>query len=289
MPGKKEKQGFVIARAEQMGLCSGSRRAIKLVEEAAAKNGEITSLGAIVHNPDVVNELIIKGVHPADSLDKIKSNTVAVTSHGVGPDIIAALKTRKKQIVDTTCPNVQNTQHTVKELVDNGFQVIIFGDASHPEVKGLAAWANNQAIITIDSKELNKVKLPKYLGIISQTTQSLNKYTDFVKDIFTTALPDIKELRVYNTLCKETIRRQDAALELAKKSDVVIVIGGLKSANTRRLADICSEVTETHLIETAGEIDPAWLKGKKNIGITAGASTPDATIQKVIDRLESLR
>jgi 4-hydroxy-3-methylbut-2-enyl diphosphate reductase len=283
------KAGFEIKKAELMGFCSGVRRAIKIIERAAAENGSISSLGAVVHNQDVVNRLEKKGVHLVKELDKISGNLVAITSHGVGPDTIEELNKRNKQIVDTTCTNVQNAQHIARELADNDFQVIIFGEAVHPEVKGLMNWAGHNALVTMNSKDILKLNRPLQIGIISQTTQSRNKYENFVKEVFSLALPDVKELRVFNTLCRETIKRQDAALQLAKTSDVVIVVGGLNSANTKRLADICSEITETHLIERAGEIEPEWVRNKKTVGITAGASTPDETIQEVINRLESLK
>jgi 4-hydroxy-3-methylbut-2-enyl diphosphate reductase len=283
-----KKNNFEIKRAELMGFCSGVRRAIKIIENAAAENGSVVSLGAVVHNQDVVDKLKEKGVHLIKELDKIDGDYVAITSHGVGPDTIEELKKRGKQIVDTTCTNVQNAQHIARELAENGFQVIIFGEADHPEVKGLMNWAGNKALVTMNSRDIKKIDRPRQIGIISQTTQSLDKYENFIREIFALALPDIKELRIYNTLCRETIKRQDSAMELAKNSDVVLVIGGSNSANTKRLADICSELTETHFIERADEISTEWLKNKKVVGITAGASTPDETIQQVIHRLESL-
>ena len=283
-----KKNNFEIKRAELMGFCSGVRRAIKIIENAAAENGSVVSLGAVVHNQDVVDKLKEKGVHLIKELDKIDGDYVAITSHGVGPDTIEELKKRSKQIVDTTCTNVQNAQHIARELAENGFQVIIFGEADHPEVKGLMNWAGNKALVTMNSRDIKKIDRPRQIGIISQTTQSLDKYENFIREIFALALPEIKELRIYNTLCRETIKRQDSAMELAKNSDVVLVIGGSNSANTKRLADICSELTETHFIERADEISTEWLKNKKVVGITAGASTPDETIQQVIHRLESL-
>ena len=283
-----DKNSFEIKRAELMGFCSGVRRAIKIIENAAIENGSVASLGAVVHNQDVVDSLKKKGVHLIKEMDKIDGDYVAITSHGVGPDTIEELKKRGKQIVDTTCTNVQNAQHIARELADNGFQVIIFGEADHPEVKGLMNWAGNKALVTMDSKDIKKIDRPRQIGVISQTTQSLDKYENFIREIFALALPEIKELRIYNTLCRETIKRQDSAMELAKNSNVVLVVGGINSANTKRLADICSGITETHFIERADEIDPEWVKDKEVVGITAGASTPDETIQQVIDRLESL-
>lgn len=289
MTARNDMDSFMIKKAEEMGFCSGVRRAIKIIEEAAAKNEKISSLGAIVHNQQVVNNLKNKGVELEDNPMNARNPVVAITSHGVGPDIIDELKKRGKKIVDTTCPNVQNAQRIVKNLCAGGFQVIIFGELEHPEVKGLLNWAGNKALVTLNSRDIILENLSKNVGILSQTTQSQIKYQAFTREVLDTVFTGVRELRIYNTLCSETIKRQDSALELAKTSDLVIVVGGLNSANTRRLADICSGITDTHLIETAGEIDPSWVKNKKQVGITAGASTPDETIEHVITRLNSFR
>jgi len=165
--------------------------------------------------------------------------------------------------------------------------VVIFGDAGHPEVKGLLGWAGDKAIATLDPPEL-KLPANSRVGVLSQTTQSQQQFERFINSLVNKSVNSIAELRIINTLCRETKKRQDAALEMARKSDLVIVVGGLNSANTRHLAEICSPVVETRHIESAAEIKPAWLKGKKKIGVTAGASTPDEAIDEVIDKLEGL-
>ena len=173
-------------------------------------------------------------------------------------------------------------------LQKDGFSVIIFGEAAHPEVKGLLGWAGEKAVAALKSEELAYHQMPQQLGIISQTTQGQLQFSDFTREIISSALPSIQELRIINTLCKETQKRQEAALELAHKSDLMIVVGGHNSANTKHLAEICLLQVETYLIETAAEIQDDWIKGKEHIGITAGASTPDEAIDEVISRLRTL-
>jgi 4-hydroxy-3-methylbut-2-enyl diphosphate reductase len=167
-------------------------------------------------------------------------------------------------------------------------RVIIFGEATHPEVKGLLGWAGNNAVATLNGEEVANLELPRRLGIISQTTQSHTKFVEFIDEVIRAVFPDVQELRIINTLCQETRKRQEAALELAGKSDLMIVVGGHNSANTQRLAEVCSPMVETHLIETAAEIEKKWLSGKQYIGVTAGASTPDEAIEEVVLKLKSL-
>jgi 4-hydroxy-3-methylbut-2-enyl diphosphate reductase len=166
--------------------------------------------------------------------------------------------------------------------------VVIFGEANHPEVRGLLGWAGEKAIASMNVELIIPETLPKRIGILSQTTQSRGEFTAFVNGLVEKLLPHAQEIRVINTLCQETQKRQLAAEELAATSGLMIVIGGHNSANTRRLAEVCSPIVETHHIENADEIDARWLLGKNKIGITAGASTPDEAIEQVIRRIKSI-
>jgi 4-hydroxy-3-methylbut-2-enyl diphosphate reductase len=277
-----------IERARELGFCFGVRRAIDIIEKAA-KGSSIITLGPIVHNRLVVAKLEELGVHVADELEQARGNTVAVSTHGISPELVEQIRELKLQTIDTTCPNVSSAQKAVKKLADKGFGVIIFGDAAHPEVKGLLGWAGDNAVATMDGNDLAHHKLPLRLGIVSQTTQSSRQFTEFIRTVVESSFPNVKELRVINTLCRETQKRQEAALELARKSDLIIVIGGRNSANTKHLAELCSPEVETYLVETADEIKGDWIKGKQHIGITAGASTPDDSIEEVVARLTALR
>jgi len=275
-----------VEKARELGFCFGVRRAIKMIQEAAGEHQGITTLGPIVHNRLVVDKLADMGIKVVNGLDQLQDKSIAISSHGVSPQLLSQIEDRRLQVIDTTCPNVRSAQQAIKELIEAGFGVVIFGDANHPEVKGLLGWADRKAVATLNGKELTDASLPKKLGILSQTTQSRLQFAEFVREVISLVFPRVQEIRIVNTLCEETQKRQAAALELAEKSDLMIVVGGRNSANTRRLAEICSSIVETHLIETAAEIEDSWLVGKKHIGVTAGASTPDEAIEEVVARLK---
>jgi len=270
-----------------MGFCFGVRRALDLVWKAIAERGHLQSLGAIVHNQKVVYDLERIGVTVAASLDKITSDAVVITSHGISPDIIRQIQDMGLKIVDTTCPHVKKAQTIAKKLADEDYSIVIFGEEGHPEVQGLLGWAAGKGTVVADRIDLSG-QIPNRLGVISQTTQSPGGYADFVKGIVT-RLDDIPELRVFSTICEATRKRLAAALELSKTSDVMIVIGGSNSSNTKRLAEAClSQGVTTYHIEQAGQIEPSWFNSNSKVGVTAGASTPDVVIDSVIEKLESV-
>ncbi len=277
-----------VKKAREFGLCFGVRRAIKIIDKSAKEHQEIATLGPIVHNHLVVAKLAVSGVKVVNDLDQVQDGVIAITSHGAPPQLLSQIQARKLQVIDTTCPTVRSAQKAAQKLAQSGFRVIIFGEATHPEVKGLLGWAGNNAIATLNVDEIAKLELPRRFGIISQTTQSNAKFVEFIDEVIRAVFPDVQELRIINTLCQETRKRQEAALELAGKSDLMIVVGGHNSANTQRLAEICSPIVETHLIETAAEIKRGWLLEKQHIGVTAGASTPDEAIEEVVLTLKSL-
>ena len=280
-----------IKKAEEIGFCSGVRRAIKLLEEFALKRGGEETLGAVVHNQQVVDSLSSLGIKVVENLDQLRGNVVAIPAHGASPQVIEELQARGLEIIDTTCPIVRKTQMTAKELASSGFEIVIFGDAEHPEVKGILSWAGGRGIATLDAETVSKFsKPPRRLGVLSQTTQSPAQFVHFVNSLVTSSLPRSAELRIINTICHTTRRRQEAALKLARKVNLMIVIGGRDSANTRHLAEICSSTgAETHHVETAKEIEAGWLKGKHWIGVTAGTSTPDQIIEEVMLKLEGIK
>jgi 4-hydroxy-3-methylbut-2-enyl diphosphate reductase len=276
-----------VKKARQLGSCFGVRRAIKIIDKAAKEYPEIATLGPIVHNRLVVTKLSETGVKVINELDQVQDRVVAIASHGAPPQLLSQIQARKLQVIDTTCPIVRSAQKAAKKLADAGFRVIIFGEATHPEVKGLLGWAGNNAVATLKGAEVAK-ELPPRLGIISQTTQSQSRFVEFCNDVIKAVFPAVQEIRIVNTLCQETQKRQQAAVELAGRSDLMIVVGGHNSANTQLLAEVCSSLGETHLIETAAEIEKGWLSGKQHVGVTAGASTSDEAIEEVVLKLESL-
>jgi 4-hydroxy-3-methylbut-2-enyl diphosphate reductase len=236
----------------------------------------------------VVTKLSQAGVDVISDLDRVRDGVIAIASHGAPPQLLSQIQSRKFEVIDTTCPIVGRAQKAAKKLADAGFRVIIFGEASHPEVKGLLGWAGDNAVAAMKGSDVAGLEMSPRLGIISQTTQSQSSFVGFCNDVICAVSPTVQEIRIVNTLCKETQKRQQAAVELAADSDLMIVVGGHNSANTQRLAEVCAPLVETHLIETAAEIEKGWLKGKRNIGVTAGASTPDEAIEEVVQKLESL-
>lgn len=270
-----------------MGFCFGVRRAIKIIEAAAGKGERIVTLGPIVHNKTVVARLKTMGVGVVDSVDDLKNGVIAISSHGVSPTVLEKIMSTGNDVIDTTCPIVRSAQRTAQRLAKAGFGVIIFGEASHPEVRGLLGWSGENAVASQDAGSIDLTRLPKRIGIMAQTTQTHVEFTAFINRLMERLLPQEQEIRVVNTLCQETQKRQSAAEEIAGNSDLMIVVGGHNSANTRRLAEVCTTVVETHHIENAGEIDINWLLGKVAVGITAGASTPDEAIDQVIARIRN--
>ncbi|MDH4366929.1 MAG: 4-hydroxy-3-methylbut-2-enyl diphosphate reductase [Dehalococcoidia bacterium] len=278
-----------IEKAEKLGLCFGVRRAIELLKEAATKYGQIETLGPVAHNRLLVETLTSLGAKPITRLDQAKGRILAITTHGTSPATLSEIKARHVRIIDTTCPIVRKAQNAAKELAGAGFDVVIFGDAKHSEVKGLLGWAGEKGIAALDIKQIGRtVESSSRLGIISQTTQTRSAFLEFAAQLVETAGPKTEEMRLVNTLCKVTQAQQEAALELACRSQLMIVIGGGNSANTRHLVEICSPVVETHSVETANEVDASWARGKHRIGVTAGASTPDEAVEELVARLRSL-
>jgi 4-hydroxy-3-methylbut-2-enyl diphosphate reductase len=278
-----------IEKAEKLGLCFGVRQAIKLLKEAANKHGEIETLGPVAHNRLLVEALANIGIKPINHLDQVRGRILAITTHGISPAILSEIRAREIHIIDTTCPIVRKAQNTAKELAEAGFDVIIFGDANHSEVKGLLGWAGDKGIAALDVKQIGRPgKSLSRVGIISQTTQTRSAFIEFTRQLMGVAWLKIEEMRFVNTLCKVTQSQQEAAIKLARRSQVMIVIGGSNSANARHLVEICSPLVETHLLETADEVDNSWLVGKHRIGITAGASTPDEAVEELIAKLRPL-
>lgn len=277
-----------IVRARALGFCFGVRGAIEAMEEAAEKRGAIDSLGSTVHNPVVVEDLAAKGVRVVQALDDVKSGTVAVTAHGRGPEINAEVAKRGLDLVDATCPIVRKSQKAAQSLCADGFRLIIYGERDHPEVRGVLAWTEGRGTAILDPEA--EIDIPRRkVALLAQTTKSEESFAEFVGRFVNHNIGRINELRIVNTTCPETDERYHAARELAAECDLLIVVGGRNSANTRKLAQTCAGTgVETYHIERAHEIDRAWLEGKEAVGLTAGASTPDESIDEVVARLEEL-
>ena len=278
-----------IEKAAGIGFCFGVKRAIHTLEKVARERGGVETLGAVVHNQPVLQRLAEIGVRVAKSVDDIRGDTVAISSHGVSSQLEEEIRARHIDIINTTCPFVRRAQVAARRLARAGFFTIIYGDTDHPEVKGVLGWAKGKGTATLDGKSIaNFGNLPRRLGILSQTTQIPAHFTEFVKKLIDSALAKNSELRIIDTICYDIRQRQAAALKLAGRVDLMLVIGGHTSANTNHLVELCSTATKTYLVETAEEIQLSWLRGLRHIGITSGASTDEQTINEVLARLEAL-
>ncbi len=272
-----------IVVAENAGFCYGVMRAIRMADDALKRHRRIYSLGPIIHNPQVVEEYEKKGLIVVDRLEKFDA-PVLIRSHGVPPQLYKQLKENGVEYIDATCPFVKEAQDYARGLYQEGYTVVIFGDKDHPEVKAHMGYADYKAIVVNTPQEARSV-VAQRIGVISQTTQSVERFASVVGELSKNA----KELKVYNTICDATEKRQRSAKKLAGESDVMIVIGGKNSANTRKLYEICRRYSpRAYHIETEKEIDPRWFEGAKQVGITAGASTPSYMIERIKRFIEGL-
>ncbi len=277
-----------IEVADKIGFCFGVRRAINILEKVAHERGGVETLGAVVHNQQVLLRLAEIGVSVVKNVDDIQGDTVATSSHGISPQLEGEIRARHIDIISTTCPFVHRAQVAARRLAESGFFVVIYGDVDHPEVKGILGWAKGEGIAALDEKFIAKFdRLPRRLGILSQTTQIPAHFTEFVKRLVDSAFSRDSELRIIDTICHDIRERQAAAIKLANKVDLMLVVGGHHSANTNHLAELCSIATETYLVETADGIQSSWLQGKHYIGITAGASTAEETVNEVLRTLKA--
>lgn len=274
-----------IEIAQNAGACYGVKRALDMVHDALDGPKPIHTLGPLIHNPRVVAELAEEGVAVAPTLDEAGSGTLVLRSHGTAPQIVEEALARGFNVIDATCPYVSKVQHKARELGEAGYAVVIIGDAGHAEVEGIRAWGGDAVVAVADTPDKLPETLPDKVGVVIQTTQS-GKRVDAVLDAIAARAKDV---RVEETICFATQERQKAATDLAHDVDVMIVIGGHNSGNTRRLFELCQPLCPaTFHIEDAGEIDAGWLKGAVRVGITAGASTPQAHIDAVCAYIDKI-
>jgi 4-hydroxy-3-methylbut-2-enyl diphosphate reductase len=280
-----------IIRASEMGFCFGVRRAVEMMEESVRERGPMVSLGSVVHNPQVVGKLRDEGLDVVTDVSQVAGRPVAITAHGVSQQVISELEANNVEIIDTTCPIVTRSQQWAKRLTEEGFALVVFGDPNHKEVRGVLGWATGHVLCLAAESDVAELPpgFPSRVGVLSQTTETEARFASFVKTLLEVNMDRISELRVLNTLCHATTAQQAATMHLADSVTLMIVVGGRDSANTRHLAVVARERgVETYHIETADEIDPAWLSDQPRVGVTAGASTPDFVIDQVVERLEQL-
>lgn len=252
--------------------------------DARSEEVPIYTLGPLIHNPQVVRKLEKMGIHPVSTVDETQGGMLIVRSHGVPPQVLEKAVAQGMEIIDATCPFVKKAQRKVAELAEEGFIVLIIGDRHHPEVQALLGYGKGKARFL---EEVVPGEAFSRVGIVCQTTQSRESLDQGVIEVLETMGSVLEELRVCNTICESTQVRQRECRALAEFSDLVIVVGGKNSANTTRLAEISRSILgETYHIEGAEELDPRWFRGKKRIGVTAGASTPDWIIGEVVEKIK---
>ncbi len=275
-----------IELASSYGFCFGVKRAIKIAEEHPGSK----TYGPLIHNKDEINRLKEGyNIGLAESLKDVEDkDSVVIRTHGIPKKELASLKAQDTSIIDATCPYVTTPQQDVEKMSREGYSIVIFGDKNHPEIKGVVSYAEKaeDAFIVLDAAELDDLPLKSKVAVVAQTTR---KPEDFIK-ITSALILKHKEVRVFNTICNATFENQDAAADLASKADVMIVIGGKHSSNTKQLHSICKNYCDdSYLIENESELQKEWFADKKLCGISAGASTPDWIVQNVIDRIEKIK
>mgnify|MGYP003683475911 FL=1 len=271
--------------AKDAGYCFGVRDAVNLAYDTADKHGEVYMLGTVVHNERVVANLEKVGTKVVDSLDDVpKDKPVLFRAHGTPPNIWEEAKRKNLNLIDATCPLVVDIHHEIKKLEEEGRKTIIIGDHGHDEVSAIAAQVSSPIIIS-NISEANNLRKMKKAGVVSQSTQMIEN----VQDIINILMEKVFDLRFVNTICFPTRRNHSQIKELAKNCDLMIVIGSFTSANSKRLTQLSLERNKkTYQVTDALELDAKWFKNIENIGISAGASTPDEIIEEVVTRIKQI-
>lgn len=276
-----------VLKAEHAGACYGVQRALDMTLAAAEDGESVCTLGPLIHNPRVVAELDAAGIHVAESVADIDAEGVVIRSHGVVPQIIDEVERTGHRVIDATCPHVMRAQRAAARLAREGRHVLVVGEAGHPEVEGISAHAldaGGECDIVGGAADV-PANLEGPVGVVVQTTQSREKLDEVLAALERRGL----DVAVRDTICFATTQRQHAAIELAERVDCMVVIGGRNSSNTTRLYEICAKhCARAHHVEGPEEIDPAWFAGCRTVGVSAGASTPDDQIKRVVDHLKAL-
>lgn len=276
-----------ILTPKRIGCCFGVNRAIKLTEDALSNKKPTYIFGELVHNETITRKLSEKGLRTIDGIDDVKQEgTLIIRAHGISPDARRKAEEKTLEIVDATCPIVRQAQVSAKKLEEEGYQVLIVGDKDHAEIKGILGHLNNEALVVSSHKEIDPKKLKHKVGLIFQTTHSI----EFCKDVVAEVMKTVREVKVVNTICADIQKRQEDAVKLAKKVDLMIIVGSRHSSNTNKLKKLCLKYNKNTIqIETARDLTPARLKKVKSVGIIGGASTPDVLIEEVKQKLKEVK
>lgn len=273
-----------IKLAKSYGFCFGVKRAIKIAENA--KNA--STIGPLIHNNEEITRLKLKfnvqTLNDISEADDVKK--AIIRTHGITKEDLSKLRQKEVEVIDATCPFVTKPQQICEQMSNEGYDIVIFGDTNHPEVKGVKSYANGNVYVVLEVSELESIHLRKKIAVVSQTTRKMSEFAKIV----TYLISNYKEVRVFNTICNATLENQEATRDLAEFSDIMIVIGGKNSSNTKQLFAISKQFCEdSYLIENETEINKNWFLSKQNCGIAAGASTPSWIIQKIIDKISKIK
>lgn len=269
----------IVKRAQALGFCYGVRRAIKWAEEALKREKDVYVIGDLIHNAGEMQRLREKGLRVVDGIEQIPPGAcMLVRAHGEDPEVIEKAKNKGIKVIDCTCSRVRRAQETALQLFQQGKKVLIFGDRNHPEVQGILGYIRGEGIVIESAKDTEGLDLREGAGLVCQTTKGGETFFQ----IASLLRGKIKDLVIHDTSCPEVEKRKEASRRLTKMVDLMIIVGGARSANTLRLKEVCErEGVECHLVERGEEVKEEWLKGKKRIGITAGLSTPLWEIEEV--------
>ncbi len=274
---------MTVRLASSYGFCFGVKRAIKIAESFTNS----ATMGPLIHNQNEINRLKDDyNIGLYNTLEDVKNDdTVIIRTHGIPKDDLKELKQKDAKVINATCPFVTTPQQIVKRMSAKNYSIVIFGDETHPEVKGVKSYGSDVHVV-LEAEELNSIDFKhEKIATVAQTTKKKENYLEIVNFL----ILRYKEVRVFNTICDATFENQAAARELSKEVDIMIVIGGKNSSNTKQLHNICLENCEdSFLIENHEELDTLWFNNKLICGITAGASTPDWIIQQVIDKIQKI-
>ena len=275
---------MLIKKAKSYGFCFGVKRAVEIAENS--KNA--VTIGPLIHNPLEIKRLADNfNVKYVENIEEIDENIkrVIIRTHGIPKDKLKRLKEKNIEVIDATCPFVKKPQEIVEEMSKQGYDIVIFGDKNHPEIKGVMSYSvHKRVFVVLKVDELKNLKLKEKIAVVAQTTRKIEEYlkiTDFL-------IKNHKEVRVFNTICNATFENQEAVRELSKEADIMIIIGGKNSSNTKQLYNIAKDNCESYLVESEEEINPEWFKNKKLCGISAGASTPEWLVEKIISKIKDV-
>jgi len=275
---------MLIKKAKSYGFCFGVKRAVEIAENS--KNA--VTLGPLIHNPLEIERLSknynVKYVNSTDEVDE-KIKRVIVRTHGIPKNKYNELLNKNVEVIDATCPFVKKPQEIVEKMSKDGYDIVIFGDKNHPEIQGVMSYSVHERVyVVLDVNELKNIHLRDKIATVAQTTRKISDYLEIANYL----ISNYKEVRVFNTICNATFENQDAVRELSREADVMIIVGGKNSSNTKQLFNIAKENSDAHLVESEDEIKKEWFEGKELCGVSAGASTPEWLVEKIISRIKDL-